>query len=103
MMTIMEILNSLGIPAAYGRFQTEQTPPYVVYLGGGQAQFLADDTYYKRREEYSVEYYFRKKNAEAETELENAFLQAGWRYDKSEDVYLEDERIFVIYYTTWQG
>lgn len=101
-MTIMSILNTLGIPAVFGHFDEEQQLPYVIYTGAGQAHFLADGSYYTRKEKYNVEYYFRKKNAANEKRLEDAFLAAGWLYEKSEDVYLEDERVFVIYYTTWE-
>ena len=52
--------------------------------------------------DYTVEYYFREKESQKEDALENAFLDNGYIYSKSEDVYIKDERAFVIYYTIWR-
>lgn len=97
-MTIFEILQSLGLPCAYSHFKKDQAPPYIVYLGGGQDQFDADNTHYWRDNRYQIEYYFTKKNEEIETEIEDKLLENGYLYDKSEDVYIESEDVFVIYY-----
>ena len=43
-----------------------------------------------------------KKNAAKEDELETALLDNDFIYEKSEDVYIDDDDIFVIYYTVWQ-
>lgn len=97
--TFFQTLQSIGLPVAYGFFKSPQTPPYLVYLGSGQYDFAADDTYYHRRNGYQVEYYFTEKNEENETAIENALLAAGYPYEKSDDVYIEAEVVFVIYYT----
>jgi hypothetical protein len=100
-MTLFEILQQTGLPCAYSHFSEEDSPaapPYIVYLGGGQDVFAADDTYYHRENRYQIEYYFTKKDEEAETQLEDLLLTNGYLYDKSEDVYIEDEGVFVIYY-----
>ena len=34
-----------------------------------------------------------------EARIEALLLENGYLYDKSEDVYIEDEGVFVIYYT----
>ena len=97
-MTIYQTLQSTGLPCAYSHFKTSQTPPYIVYIGSGQDDLNADNTHYWRRNTYRVEYYFTEKNEQNETAIEDALLASGYVYEKSEDVFVEDEGVFVIYY-----
>ena len=97
-MTIYQILQSTGLPCAYSHFKTPQTPPYIVYIGNGQDNLAADNTHYWRNNRYQVEYYFITKNEQNEVSIEDALLGAGYLYDKSEDIFIEDEGVFVIYY-----
>lgn len=97
-MTIFETLQATGLPCAYSHFQKAQTPPYIVYIGNGQNTFQADDTHYWRQNRYQVEYYFTTKNEANEASIESALLANGFLYDKTEDVFIEDEGVFVIYY-----
>ena len=80
-MTIFEILTSesesgLDIPVVYSHFSNNQDspnhiePPYLAYIGNGQDNFEADNTYYWNNNKYQIEYYFTKKNEELETEIE---------------------------------
>lgn len=101
-MTFYEKLQTIGLPCAYSHFRGPEVPaapPYLVYLGAGQDVMEADNTHYWRENRYQVEYYFTEKNEATETAIEDALLGAGYLYDKSEDVYIEDEGVFVIYYT----
>ena len=97
-MTIYQTLQSTGLPCAYSHFKTSQTPPYIVYIGNGQDTFNADDTHYWKNNRYQVEYYYTQKNESNEASIENALLGSGFLYEKSEDVYIEEEDVFVIYY-----
>ena len=97
-MSIYSTLQGTGLPCAYSHFKTDQTPPYIVYIGNGQDVFEADNTHYWRQNTYQVEYYFTTKNESNEASIENALLTAGYLYDKSEDIYIEDQNVFVIYY-----
>ena len=97
-MTIYQTLQSTGLPCAYSHFKTAQDPPYIVYIGSGQDTFQADNTHYWRRNTYQVEYYFTTKNESNEASIEDALLNAGFIYEKSEDIYIEDQGVFVIYY-----
>ena len=104
-MTIFEILtddeSGLGIPCAYSHFRDDdvpEAPPYLVYIGNGQDIFEADNTYYWARNRYQIEYYFTEKNEEQEAAIETLLLDNGYLYDKSEDVYIEEQGVFVIYY-----
>ena len=97
-MTIFETLQSTGLPCAYSHFKTKQEPPYIVYIGNGQNTVPADNTLIWRENRYQVEYYFTTKNEAAEASIEDALLSAGFLYEKSEDIYLEDQKVFLIYY-----
>lgn len=97
-MSIYQVLQSTGLQCAYSHFRKPVEPPYIVYIGSGQNTFEADNTHYHRRNTYQVEYYFTQKDEDAEADIEDALLDNGYRYEKSEDVYIEDEDIFVIYY-----
>lgn len=98
-MNLYEILKAIGFPVAYGRFKTAPTPPYLIYVGNGQNTFQADDTVYFKQNNYQVEFYFKNKNEETENKIEKALTESGYIYEKSEDVYLESEDLFMIYYT----
>lgn len=97
-MTIFQILQSTGLPCAYSHFKKKQSPPYIVYIGNGQETFQADNTHYWKQNTYQVEYYFTTKNERNEEAIETALLDNGFLYEKSEDIYIEEEEVFVIYY-----
>ena len=107
MKTLYEILtdpeSGLDIPCVYSHFTKEDGtlpagPPYVAYIGGGQTDFAADNTYHWTRNNYQIEYYFTNKDEQQEAAIEKLLLDNGFLYDKSEDVYIENEDVFVIYY-----
>lgn len=97
-MTIYEALQSTGLPCAYSHFKTPQEPPYLTYIGTGQTNFDADNTHYYGYNTYQVEYYYTEKNEQNEAAIESALIAAGFLYAKSEDVFIESEGVFVIYY-----
>lgn len=98
-MSIMTTLKKSKIPVAYGRFRTAQTPPFIVYIGSGQRNMSADDTFFHSTNGYQIEYYYTNKNEANEKAIEQVLLADGYLYDKSEDTYIESEDLFVIYYT----
>ena len=95
---IFEALESTGLPAAYSHFEKETQPPFVVYTGAGQNQTHADNEIYFSENVYQVEYYFTEKDEEDEAAIEKALTDSLFTYTKSEDVYIEDQDLFVIYY-----
>lgn len=98
METLFEAFEQIGLSCAYSHFAEPQSPPYLVYIGNGQDTFGADDTWYHRKNRYQLEYYFTKKDEAKEEQIENILLSNGFNYTKSEDVYIEDEGVFYIYY-----
>ena len=103
--TLYEILSDaeagIGIPVVYSHFTDKDSPsapPYMAYLGNGQYNYKADNTYYYTENQYQLEYYFTEKDEAEEAKIEKVLLDNGFRYEKSEDVYIESEGVFVIYY-----
>ena len=102
-MSIYETLKKTGMPCAYSHFKKPQKPPYIVYIGSGQNNSKADNTIYWRENTYQVEYYFIKKDEAKEGQIEQTLLDNGWLFEKSEDIYLDEEDVFLIYYYTTKG
>lgn len=98
-MTIYKVLQETGLPCVYSHFKkTPVKPPYLTYIGQGQDKDLADNTYPWRENRYQVEYYFTEKSQTNEAAIEDTLLKYGFNYTKSEDVFIESEDVFVIYY-----
>lgn len=95
---LKDILSEIDLPSAYGRFMKPIEPPFVVYMGYGQETFEADNTIYHSQNRHRIEYYFAIKDEKAEADIEAAILKHGRQYEKSEDMYIESEDIFAIYY-----
>ena len=92
------VVETLGIPVSMGKTLEKRFPRYVIVKGNGQEVVPADDTYIYREDRIQLEYYYTNKNGTEEEAFENALLAAGFMYDKSEDVFIDEEGIFVIYY-----
>lgn len=97
-MTVFELLQTIDIPVVYGRHTDRVVPPYLMLIWAGQDHFDADNTYYFVQDRHTIEYYFKQKNSAFEKQLENMLLNNGYHYTKSEDLYLDDEDVFMIYY-----
>ena len=102
-MSIQEVLTNTGLPVRYSHFTSIQEPPFIVYLGDGQTHATADNRYVMKRNIYQVEYYFTRKNEQAEEAIEDALETAGFLYDKSADTYIDEQNVFVIYYTAYES
>lgn len=102
-MSIFETLKATGLRCAYSHFKKPQKPPYIVYIGNGQLSSIADNTLYWRENQYQVEYYFAVKDESKESAVEQTLLDNGWLFEKSEDVYLEEDDVFLIYYYVTKG
>lgn len=94
----LKLLEQTGLPVAYGTFEKVKKPPFIVFIGSGQDTFTADNVYYYRQNRYQVEYYYRIKNEEMENSIEELFMNNGILYEKSEDTYIQEDDMWVIYY-----
>lgn len=106
MATLYEVLSDentgLGIPVVYSHFMgtnPPKEPPYIAYIGDGQDTFTADNKFYWTRSRYQLEYYFTKKDETQEAAIESFLSDHGFLYEKSGDVWIESEGVFVIYYS----
>ena len=97
-MTVFELLQTLELPVVYGRHTKKVETPYLLLTGAGQDHFKADTTYYVTKDRWTLEYYFSKKDPELEKRIETLLLDNGYRYEKSEDLYLDDQEVFFVYY-----
>lgn len=97
-MTVFELLQTLELPIVYGRHTKKVETPYLLLTGAGQDHFEADTTYYVTKDRWTLEYYFSKKDPELEKRIETLLLDNGYRYEKSEDLYLDDQEVFFVYY-----
>ena len=95
---ILDTLKKTKLPVRYSHFKREQEPPYLIYIGDGQEGFKADNTIYDKQNNYQIEYYFAKKDEKTEAVIEQTLLDDGYIYEKSDDIFLDDEGIFLIYY-----
>lgn len=93
-----DILEQTGLFSVYGTLKEETPAPYLVWYGNGQNTSQADNTHYFRENNYIIEYYFELKDPDTEELIETTLLEAGLNYEKSEDVYIDDEHVFLIYY-----
>lgn len=87
-----------NIPFAYMKFTKKVTPPFIAYFGNGQYTECADNTVLYKDNSYVIQFYFKKKNETIENKLEEALTDAGFIYDKSPDVHIEDEDLNYVYY-----
>jgi hypothetical protein len=97
-MTFYQVIQTIDLPCVYGVFRKGQTLPYFSYTGAGQDIFYADNTGYHRVNFYQLIYYFKTKDEEAESEIEQTLLDNGYTYDKGSDLYDESEGIYYIIY-----
>lgn len=95
---IFDTLKKTNLPCAYSHFKDKLKPPYIVYIGRGQYTFAADNTWHYRNNQYQIEYYFKEKDESKEQAIEDILLADGYNYEKSDDVFIETEGLFVIYY-----
>lgn len=92
-----EVFKKFRLPIDYGNTR-EQEPPFLVYTGQGAKTLKGDNQVYFNTYDYRVEYYFRAKDERLERELEDFFTKNGIVWYKSNDVFIRDDDMFVIYY-----
>jgi len=95
---LVNALETTGLEVRYSHFTNPAEPPFLVYMGSGQAQDHAQDTIYWKQNQFRIEYYYTTKDPDLEETIESALLNNGFRYTKSEDTWIESEGVFLIYY-----
>lgn len=97
---LFDILKTLIIPVAYDHFELKQniTPPFVVYREIQPETFKADGITYYHPKNFEIEVVTQKKDIELERSIEKLLTTNKIPYDKSEDVWDENEKIYHIFY-----
>lgn len=98
MQELKAMLEQLQIPVAYSHFNTEQTPPFVVFLRQSTSNFGADDKVYKKINNYLVELYTEYKDPAIEEQLEDIFDANDVFYNVTSEDYIDSEQMYEIIY-----
>lgn len=103
-MTVAELndmIEGIGPDCAYYQFPegTGQEPPFICWYFPNSADFVADDTIYKKKNALVIELYTEYKDFELESEVETALKAAGFVFSWDES-YLDSERMHMTTYFT---
>lgn len=94
-----EILDSTGLPVAYGFFPKEEEPelPCITYEVAYTSNFAADRIVYERIRHIDVFLFAKHKDEAAEGLIEQAFEDNNIIWDMTE-TYLDDQKVYQIIY-----
>ena len=97
---IYDLLKTLGIPVAYNHFDVSQNavPPFIAYRENTPDTFKADGRTYYRPYEFEIELVTEKKDVALEKTIEELLNTNNRPYDKSDEVWYEDEKIYHNFY-----
>lgn len=97
---IFKLLKTLEIPVAYNKFEIKQNiiPPFIVYREIKPETFKADGVTYYRPYNFEIELVTEKKDVEFEQNIEELLTENKIPYDKSDDVWDDDNKIYHIFY-----
>ena len=98
--TIFNILKTLEIPVAYDHFNSDKNvnPPFLTYREISSDTFKADNISYLRKYNYELELVTIKKDAVLQNRLEEILTNNKIPYDKEDEVWDHDEKIYHNYY-----
>ena len=97
---IYDLLKTLNIPVAYNHFDVSQNivPPFIVYDETSPETFKADGKTYYRPYNFQIELVTDKKDVALEKTIEELLNTNNIPYDKSDEVWDEDEKIYHNFY-----
>lgn len=72
--------------------------PFLIYLGRGSSNLLADNKVYESKYNYTIEYYFNLKDERVEKDIEQLFNDNNIPWEKSEDIFISEENMYLIRY-----
>ena len=98
--TLYDLLKTLQIPVAYDHFNSDKNvnPPYVVYREIAPDTFKAEDITYFRPYNYEIQLVTSIKNPTLEQTIENLFTTNKIPYDKNDEIWDDDEKIYRNFY-----
>jgi len=97
---LFDLLKTLDIPVAYDHFDSDkQIPlPFIAYREQDLDTFRADGITYYQFYNYEIELITAKKEVALERRLEGLLTNNKIPYDKTEEVWDNDEKIYHIFY-----
>lgn len=98
--TLYQTLQSLGIPVAYDHFDSNKqvSIPFLVYREQQLSTFRADDITYHQFHNFELELVTEKKEIALEQQLEDLLTTNKIPYEKNDEVWDNDEKIYHNYY-----
>lgn len=97
---IYDLLKTLKIPVAYNHFNDNKKtiPPFIAYRETSPETFKADGQTYYRPYEFEIELVTEKKDVALEKTIEDLLTINNIPYDKSDEVWDDDEKIYHNFY-----
>lgn len=97
---LYDLLRTLNIPVAYDHFDSDKnvTIPFIVYRETSPATFKADGITYHQFFNFEIELITEKKELAIERQLETLLTTNKIPYDKNDEVWDEDEKIYHNFY-----
>lgn len=99
-MTLEELkkrCKKAGFEYAFGKFEKATEPPYLMAISKETNNFFADNKVYGKDIPIQLDYTYITKNLEEQNKIESEILgDIAW--NKSEDTYLQDEKIWQVSY-----
>ncbi|QRG66933.1 hypothetical protein [Brevibacillus choshinensis] len=96
------VLESLGLPVAYGQFESTENepappPPFITYQFSYSSDLIADNHNYVSIENFQIELYTAKKDLAAEKLVQDKLKELQLPYRKTE-AWLDGEKLWQIIY-----
>ncbi len=99
-MTLAELkqrCEAQGFNYAYGVFKKSTEPPHLISICRDTNNFMADDKVYLKDMPIQLDYTYIDKDIEEQNKIEDIIL-ADIAWNKSEEVYLSDEKVWQVSY-----
>lgn len=95
---IYTILKKFFKKVAYKVFKNPVEPPFAIYYRDGLQTTGADNINYYNYNTYTIEIYTDTPDRDLEEKLENELINNEIFYKKSGDIYISDEKMYVVYF-----
>lgn len=97
---LYKLLKTVGIPVAYDHFEDNKnlTPPFMAYREQSPNNLKADGITYYSALNFEIELVTSKKDVELEDKISNLLTENKIPYDKEDEVWDENEKIYHIFY-----
>lgn len=97
---LKKLLDQVEIPVAYDHFpdNKKMDPPFMAYREQSPDNFKADNKVYVSFFNYEIELVTVKKDVELEEKISNLLTKNNIPYEKSDEVWDNDEKIYHIFY-----